>query len=133
ALSPAARQYFANYYHRNSAPPKIDGTPTYVTPTSTQIDGGSNPPGDVRLLKSGSKLYLVIAGAGIGDVYELNNGDSILAKVKKTGTTPNSKAAGLAAPGAFYGDEITFTSVSSALTPPTVNWTFAGDTTLYPR
>src|SRR5262249_40702259 len=44
-----------------------------------------------------------------------------------------SKAAAFAASGPFYGDEITFTSTSTAVNPPTVNWSFTGDALVYSR
>src|SRR5262249_6098953 len=124
----STREYFADYYSRAAI--SMSG---YTYPYFTAIDGSGNPGGDLRLIRMGGKLYCVLATGGLGDVYELRSGDTISAKVKKVGHAANSKAAAFAASGPFYGDEITFTSTSTAVNPPTVNWSFTGDALVYSR
>jgi PKD repeat protein len=127
-----SRQYFANYYMSDAAHDTANQI-FYTAPLSSGLDGSSNPPGDARIFKLGGKFYLIAAAVGLGDVYELAGGESVSAKVKKIGRNANSKAAGVAGPGPFYGDEITFTSTSTSATPPAVTWTFSGDTNGYPH
>src|SRR5205807_6719044 len=117
-----SREFFANYYVRN-------GATGYTAPTACGLDGSTMA--DVAIYKTGGHVYLITAAYGLGDVWELSGADSIVPKVKKVGRAANSKAAGYAGVGPYYGDEITFTSTSTATVPPSVNWTFTGDTTVY--
>ncbi|HEX6098059.1 MAG TPA: PKD domain-containing protein [Thermoanaerobaculia bacterium] len=93
--------FFKKYYH--SAPAD-----------HAQPAGYNNPEvmGDVQIVKSGGKTYLMYSTVGLGDVYEIEGNDSISIKVKSNnyGTTnPNSK--GVAGP--YVGDIVTFSAPSS--------------------
>src|SRR5439155_12200639 len=68
----------------------------------------------------------------LGDLYELRSGDSVAGSVKRVGATINPNAV-LSGAGPYYGDKITFTSISTASVPPPVNWTFSGDSGTYPK
>ncbi|HEY0371175.1 MAG TPA: PKD domain-containing protein [Thermoanaerobaculia bacterium] len=93
--------FFRKYYH---------SSPTdYAQP-----NGYNNPEvmGDVQIVKSNGKTYLMYSTIGLGDVFEIEGNDSISIKVKGNayGTTnPNSK--GVAGP--YVGDIVTFSAPSS--------------------
>lgn len=55
--------YFKKYYHR--APANYAEPGAFVTPD------------DIKVYKSGNKTYLIYHASGMGDVYELEGGDSI--------------------------------------------------------
>lgn len=96
------KNFFNKYYH--NAP-----------------QGYANPPSDqsyvvssygLRLIKQANKLYLMYNAHGMGDVYELEAGDSIGGSMRTNnfGTNnPNSK--GVAGP--YPGDVVKFTATSS--------------------
>ena len=108
--------FFRKYYHQ--APPG------YAQPGSyTAIQAQS---ADIEIVKWGGKTYLMYSGFGIGDVFELEGGNSISLSVKsgQFGTpNPNAKST---EPGPYYGDPVTFTATSSsASTDYDVQWNFA--------
>ena len=79
---------------------------------------------DVHLLSQGGKTYFFYSAAGLGDVYEIEAGESISPRVVGStfGTvnpfSPNE-------PGPFYGDPITFKATSNnANASYDVNWDF---------
>lgn len=93
--------FFRKYYH--SAPINY-----------AQPNGYNNPEvmGDVQIVKSGGKTYLMYSTVGLGDVFEIEGNDSINIKVKSNnfGTAnPNSKGT----PGPYVGDIVTFSAPSS--------------------
>ena len=96
--------FFRKYYHQ--APPN------YAQPGSyTAIQAQS---ADVEIIKWGGKTYLLYSGFGLGDVFELEAGNSINVSVKGApyGTpNPNAKST---EPGPYYGDPVTFIANSSS-------------------
>lgn len=96
--------FFKRYYH--TAPSG------YAEPGSyTAIQSQS---ADVEIIKWGSTTYLLYSGFGLGDVFELEGGNSININVKGApfGTTnPNAKST---EPGPYYGDPVTFVATSSS-------------------
>ncbi|HEX8170386.1 MAG TPA: PKD domain-containing protein [Thermoanaerobaculia bacterium] len=108
------KDFFKKYYH---VPPSGYATPqSYVT---------AFPFGWAQPIKYSNKLYLIYNAEGMGDVYEVQAGDSIAAAVKSAalGTTnPNSKQTEA---GPFYGDIVTFRATSSNPSfEYNVNWNF---------
>ena len=75
-------------------------------------------------VKVGSKVYLIVENFGLGDVYEVRAGNSLTPSIKSKGRTPNPSSKAPANSGPYYGDEITFTSVSSQSPAPPVSWDF---------
>ena len=65
---------------------------------------------DAVPVKSGGKIYLVVAAWALADVWELAAGNSLAARMK----APTA--------GPYYGDKITFTTFANS--NPTVNWNF---------
>ncbi len=68
---------------------------------------------DVQVLKWNGKTYIFYSVFGLGDVYEIQGGESINIKVKDNafGTAnPNSKST---TPGPYVGDTVTFSAPSS--------------------
>ncbi len=100
--------YFHNYY---SQPPA-----GYVAPNYINIVDGT-----VYRSPSG-KLYLIVCGKGIGDVYELADGDSLnVTNDGHTGqTNPNTPVASNSK--TFYGDPVQFTARTQSTTIATVAW-----------
>jgi PKD repeat protein len=103
--------YFRNYY--GTAPTgyaapgnvnSVDGV-TYKSPTS-------------------GKTYLIICAKGIGDVYELQGGDSITVTNDGPKGTPNLNAPTANNGKTYYGDPIEFTAKTSSTTLSTVVWNF---------
>ena len=96
--------FFRKYYHQ--APPG------YAQPGSyTAIQAQS---ADVEIIKWGGKTYLLYSGFGLGDVFELEGGNSITVAVKGApfGTpNPNAKSTET---GPFYADPVTFVANSSS-------------------
>ncbi|MEA2475789.1 MAG: hypothetical protein QOE06_3704, partial [Thermoleophilaceae bacterium] len=69
---------------------------------------------DVLPVKIGSKIYLVLCGYGLGDVWEIKAGDSL-----KTPTVTG---------GPYYGDILTFTSSLSSGNAANITWDFGDGT-----
>lgn len=91
--------FFKNYYH--------GGIAGHAEP------GQYTLPQDLQLVKHNNKTYLMYSALGLGDVFELQGGDSINATMKTTsfGTVnPHSKPAQT---GPFPGDTVAFVAVSS--------------------
>jgi PKD repeat protein len=84
---------------------------------------------DVAPVKIGSKVYLVLAGYGLGDVWELKAGDSLSARLTSAADVPNPHSAGGSATGPFYGDRQTFTSSLSSGNVANVTWDYGDNTT----
>jgi PKD repeat protein len=78
-------------------------------------------------IKWAGKQYLIYNTQGLGDVFELQAGDSI-AVAQKSGTfgipNPNSKPT---AAGPYYGDLLKFTAQSSSATSYALTWNFDND------
>lgn len=105
------KEFFRNYYHY---PPQ-----NYAMP-----EGYTNLPRAFVPVKVGSKVYVIYADHGLGDVYEIQGGDTVTAS--STGSfgtaNPNSKATQV---GPFYGDPITFNSAAvNPGFPLNVTWNF---------
>jgi PKD repeat protein len=90
--------FFKNYYHGGLAGYAQPGQYTY--------------PADAQLVKWAGKTYLMYSAEGLGDVYEIQGGDSINAVMKSSfGTVnPNTPSGN---PGPFPGDIVTFVATSS--------------------
>lgn len=98
------RNFFKRYYH---APPR-----GYAQPAAER-SYVSTPIG-IQLFKYNNKLYFIYNAHGMGDVFEIDAGDSITGSMKTTsfGTAnPNSKAP--AGSGPFPGDVVKFSAASS--------------------
>jgi len=81
---------------------------------------------DLAFTQFGGKNYFFYASDGLGDVYEVQDGDSISIDLNRSlgfGTTnPNSPTAGQ---GPYYGDILRFSSSGTGqASTATVNWTF---------
>jgi PKD repeat protein len=95
--------FFARYYH-GGAPRDYAGMPS---PQRVATTGGAYP------IKWNNKTYLIYQAYGIGDVFELEAGDSISASKKSTKvghSNPNAKSVEA---GPFYGDILQFAARSS--------------------
>jgi len=104
------KDYFRNYYHYS---PK-----DYAMP-----EGYTQLVRDFMPIKYGSKTYVMYSDHGLGDVYELQAGDSLSATYTTGGTlNPNSKATVV---GPYWGDPITFNSAApTSQFPLNVAWDF---------
>ncbi|HEX8616327.1 MAG TPA: PKD domain-containing protein, partial [Thermoanaerobaculia bacterium] len=105
--------FFRKYYARNS-------DPAYVTLSFQLTFDGQ----DATLVPVGNKVYLVYSGGGLGDVFELQAGESISAAMTATtfGTTnPNSRAT---ENGPFYGDLLKFKATSNSNANYSIDWDF---------
>lgn len=108
--------FFRKYYHQ--APQDYAMPAGYYNPEVM---------GDVQVVKSGGKTYLMYSTVGLGDVFEIEGSDSISIKVKNNnyGTlNPNSK--GVAGP--YVGDIVTFSApASNPAVLYDVTWDFDND------
>ena len=96
--------FFRNYYHSAPAGYAEPGPYTAIQAQSA----------DVEIIKWGGKTYLFYSGFGLGDVFELEGGNSISVAVKGApfGTAnPNAKSTET---GPFYADPVTFVANSSS-------------------
>ena len=109
--------FFRKYYHQAPAGYAQPGSYTAIQAQSA----------DIEIVKWGGKTYLMYSGFGIGDVFELEGGNSINIAVKSGSFgTPNPRTPASAAPGPYYGDHVTFTSTSSSASVAyDVQWNFA--------
>jgi PKD repeat protein len=107
--------FFRNYYHSSPAGYAEPGPYTAIQAQSA----------DVEIIKWGGKTYLLYSGFGLGDVFELEGGNSINIAVKGAPFgTPNPNAKSTES-GPFYADPVTFVaSSSSATTNYDVTWLF---------
>jgi len=83
---------------------------------------------DVAPVKIGSKVYLVVAAYGLGDVWEIKAGDSLSAHVNAFVETANPHSAAAAGTGPFYGDRQSFSASLASGASGNVSWDY-GDTT----
>jgi PKD repeat protein len=79
---------------------------------------------DVLPIKMGSKVYLVVCGYGLGDVWEVKAGDSLTARLNSVAETANPHSAAAAGSGPFYGDRQAFTSSLASGNAASVSWDF---------
>jgi PKD repeat protein len=95
--------FFRKYYHQAPANYAQPGSYTAILAQSA----------DVEIIKWGGKTYLLYSGYGLGDVFELQGGNSI-SVTARTGpfgvANPNAKST---ESGPFYGDPVTFVASSS--------------------
>lgn len=105
------KKFFRNYYH--------------LAPSGYAQPGGyTSLVRDVMPVKYANKTYLIYAAHGLGDVFELQGGDSVAASTGATfGTAnPNSKATVV---GPYAGDPVTFTATAiNPGFPLNVTWDF---------
>jgi PKD repeat protein len=90
----------------------------YATPTRSNKLYGVFP------IKWNNKLYLTVSSHALGDVYELETGDSISVSQKSGifGTTnPYAKSTSA---GPYYGDLLKFNAVASGSTQYSITWNF---------
>lgn len=108
------KNFFNKYYHR--------------APT-----GYANPPSDtsyvvspygLKLVKQGNKLYLMYHAHGMGDVYEIEAGDSIGASMRTNNFGTNNPHSKATETGPFLGDVVKFVATSSN---PSVNYQVSWD------
>jgi PKD repeat protein len=79
---------------------------------------------DVELVERGNNVYLMYSAGALGDVYELEAGESI--SVAQVGTTfgtnnPNAKPT---ESGPFYGDILKFRATTTSLSNFSIDWDF---------
>jgi PKD repeat protein len=106
--------FFRKYYHQAPV--------NYAQPGSYTALAAQSP--DVEIIKQGGKIYLMYSGFGLGDVFEIQGGNSIVIAARSGfGTTnPNAKPT---QSGPFVGDTVTFVAnSSSSSTAYDVNWNF---------
>jgi PKD repeat protein len=110
------KQFFLRYYHH--------ALPNFANPPSRPASYTSTPRG-IQLVKYNGKLYLMYHAGGMGDVYELEAGDTIGASMRTNGFgTANPFSKGTDA-GPYPGDVIRFVATSSNPSIPyTVSWDF---------
>ena len=92
----------------------------YVTPGYIVFD-------DVAVQKFGTKVYLIAALHGEGDVWQVKVGDTLAITQNSISGTSNANLDALNpqhAAGPFYGDQMTFNSALSSNNTVAVNWTF---------
>lgn len=78
----------------------------------------------VGIIESGSKTYLMVSAGSLGDVYEIEGGDSISASIVGSNFgTPNPYARSTES-GPFYGDIVKFRATTSN---PSANWSIDWD------
>jgi hypothetical protein len=106
--------FFRKYYHQAPV--------NYAQPGSyTALQSQS---ADVEIVKQGGKIYLMYSGFGLGDVFEIQGGNSIAIAARNGYGTPNPNAKPTQS-GPFVGDTVTFVaSSSSSTTDYDVNWNF---------
>ncbi|MGA8808804.1 MAG: PKD domain-containing protein [Thermoanaerobaculia bacterium] len=84
---------------------------------------------DVAPVKVGSKIYIVIAAYGLGDVWEIKAGDSLSARLTAAADVVNPHSTAASGTGPFYGDRQTFTSSLSSGNVGNVTWDYGDNTT----
>ena len=83
---------------------------------------------DVAPVKVGSKIYLVLAAYGLGDVWEVKAGDSLSARLTAAADVTNPHSAAAAGSGPFYGDRQAFTSSLASGNVANVSWDYGDNT-----
>lgn len=81
-------------------------------------------PRDAEIVEQGNKTYLIVSAGGLGDVYELQAGDSISIQqgAGPYGTAnPNAKST---ESGPFYGDILKFRATTNSSNNYGINWNF---------
>lgn len=84
---------------------------------------------DVTPYKYNGKTYILYAGNGIGDVWEVRSGDSLNGSLKSIADLPNPNSKAPPSSGPYYGDRQTFTSSLTSGNATAVNWAFDDGTT----
>jgi PKD repeat protein len=117
----------------------VPGKPGQQLPFWSMYYGGNAPSGyarpnfnnfkDVLPIKVGSKVYLVVAAYGLGDVWELKAGDSLTARVNSFAEAANPHSTAAAGSGPFYGDRQAFSSSLGSGTTANVSWDYGDSTT----
>ncbi|HWW60621.1 MAG TPA: hypothetical protein VN181_04560, partial [Thermoanaerobaculia bacterium] len=106
------KNYFRNYY--GSPPSAAYARPGEYASTLRAV----------QPWKQNNKLYIMFSMHGLGDVYEIQAGDSLDGSSSLTGTQNPNNPTRATAPGPFPGDPITFTSATTGAFAVNVNWTF---------
>lgn len=106
------KEFVNKYYYRAPA--------GHASPIITWMESEG-----VAIIESGSKTYLMIGAGSLGDVYEIEGGDSISAAVVSGSNfgTPNPNAQSTE-PGPYYGDILRFKATTSS---PGATWTIDWD------
>ena len=117
----------------------VPGRPNSVLPFWSMYYGANAPAGythpitnifkDVTPMKIGSKVYLVVSGFGLGDVWELKASDSLTARVNAFAETPNPHSTAAAGTGPFYGDRQSFSSALGSGNTASVSWDYGDAST----
>jgi PKD repeat protein len=107
-------QYFSRYYSKSSTDTTLNRT--YITPWASFFCGA-------RTVKQGSKLYLIVPLNTLGDVYEIQAGDSLSGSLQGNVGVDNSNApARPSSKPLYYGDKVGFAASSGSA--KSVNWNF---------
>ncbi len=106
--------FFRKYYHKAPAGyVALD----FRSPSYYQM-------ADVELIERNNKVYLMFGAGSLGDVYELQGGDSIaVSMVGNTFGTPNPSSASTE-PGPYYGDILKFKATTSSASDFSIDWDF---------
>jgi PKD repeat protein len=106
--------FFRKYYHKAPAGyVALD----FRSPSYYQM-------ADVELVERNNKVYLMFGAGSLGDVYELQGGDSISVSMvgSSFGTTNPSSAS--TEPGPYYGDILKFKATTSSASDFSIDWDF---------
>lgn len=111
ANSSSAPRYFQTYYGASAAPSG------YLAPEQINFT-------DSYVYKTGGKTYLIANMRGLGDVYELKASNSVSATKKGLNGTTNPYSQQQSGSGPYYGDKVTFSSSTNAVSALNVSWNF---------
>jgi PKD repeat protein len=79
---------------------------------------------DVELVEQGNKVYLMYSAGALGDVYELEAGESISVAQVGTNFGTNNPNAKPTESGPFYGDILKFRATTTSLANFSIDWDF---------
>ena len=106
--------FFRKYYHKA---PEGYVAVNFRSPSYYQM-------ADIELVERNNKVYLMFGAGAIGDVYELQAGDSIsISMVGNSFGTPNPNSASTE-PGPYYGDILKFKATTSSASNFSIDWDF---------
>ncbi|HYK06030.1 MAG TPA: PKD domain-containing protein [Thermoanaerobaculia bacterium] len=106
--------FFRKYYHRG---PTGYVALDFKSPSYTKIIA------DIQLIEQGNKVYLMYSAGGLGDVYELQAGDSI-AVALASNNFGTSNPSSVNEPGPFYGDILKFKATTTSQSNFSIDWDF---------
>ena len=106
--------FYRKYYSR--APANYTAL-DFQSPSSHKI-------GDAEIVEYGNKTYLMFSAGGLGDVFELEAGDSISISQVQGGFGTANPNAQSTEDGPFYGDIVKFKASTNTTNDYTINWDF---------